>query len=600
MEGKQIGNFKILQKLGEGGMGVVYKGIDVQLDRPVAIKMLNADLARNPELVQRFQAEARAQANLNHTNIATLYAFLVTEEGACMVMEFVEGESFEQMIRRAGPMNARDAVLLFKQALLGIGAAHRVGIVHRDIKPANLMLNRQGIVKVMDFGIAKALGVRGMTRTGMQMGTVLYMSPEQIQSRTIDVRTDIYALGVTLYEMLSGHVPFESESDFQVMHDHVNSPPPPLTRYYPYAAKEFENVVAKALEKNPDQRYQTVEEFGAALEHPENVPAPSYVAVAPPVVRGTTIETPPAGGPAVAAFGVAPAQAPSSGLTPPPVGLAQGTVTQATGGVIAPEPQPGNNNKVVLGVVIAAALVLAAIAFRPKGPGPAPAGGGSGGGVVTNKPVPIAPRNDTPNIVVATGGGITPTSSTSTPTSTTSADVTGSNRPARPKPTPASVRVQAQTVPAQGQSSQQQAQVQQPQVQEPQPQIQQQPQVQQPNPYQQPQQRQQPQQQAQVRAFAVKHRHVVMRGFQSLTYFCGGWLTIRPDGSVVFICTATNDPSGRCDKVAFPAGSIRESKMRGGGELHITTSGMGNWDFYDLNIAGSTLGAFQAIQALGR
>src|SRR5579863_2014435 len=187
MEGNQIGNFKVLQKLGEGGMGVVFKGIDVQLERPVAIKMLNPDLARNPELVQRFQAEARAQANLNHANVATLYAFLVTEQGACMVMEFVEGDSFEELIRRGGPMNPRDAVPLFKQALLGIGAAHRMGIVHRDIKPANLMLNRQGIVKVMDFGIAKVMGTRGMTKTGTQMGTAFYMSPEQVLNRGADI-----------------------------------------------------------------------------------------------------------------------------------------------------------------------------------------------------------------------------------------------------------------------------------------------------------------------------------------------------------------------------------------------------------------------------
>jgi serine/threonine-protein kinase len=283
MIGQQIGEFRIVEKLGEGGMGVVYKAIDVRLDRPVAIKMLTASLTDNPELVQRFQAEARAQANLNHTNLATLYAFLVDQGNAYMVMEFVEGENFDQIIRRNGPISPRDAVPWFKQALLGIGAAHRVGIIHRDIKPSNLMLNRQGIVKVMDFGIAKAVGSRGMTRTGMHLGTLAYMSPEQILNRTVDVRTDVYALGVTLYEMLSGHVPFESASEFQIMQDHISTVPPALVRYYPYAPREFEGVVAKALAKNPDDRFQTVEEFGAALEHPENFLTATPIPVSPPV-----------------------------------------------------------------------------------------------------------------------------------------------------------------------------------------------------------------------------------------------------------------------------------------------------------------------------
>ena len=599
MEGKQIGNFKILQKLGEGGMGVVYKGIDLQLDRPVAIKMLSPELTRNPELVQRFQAEARAQANLNHTNIATLYGFLVTDEGACMVMEFVEGESFEQLIRRGGPMNPRDAVPLFKQALLGIGAAHRMGIVHRDIKPANLMLNRQGIVKVMDFGIAKAVGTRGMTRTGMQMGTVLYMSPEQIQSRTIDTRTDIYALGVTLYEMLSGHVPFESDSDFQVMHDHVNTPTPPLTRYYPYAAKEFENVVAKALEKNPDNRFQTVEEFGAALEHPENVPAPTHSMAAPAPVRGTIIE---GNVPAAAALGVgaaAPAVAPvptSTGATPPPGGPAAAAPPLAPGAVPAPARAGSMRNKAIIGVLVAAAVVMLGIVLRPKPPAPPPGGASSGVQTSSNKPGPAPPQNNTPNVLVATGGG---------PASATSSTITSgsTNRPARQKAAPVS-QPQGTSVQSQGQSGQdQQAQAQppQPQVQQPQAQPPAAPPQQQPaQPMPQPQQQAQPQQQVpQGRSFPVKHRHLLMRGLQSFTYFCGGWLTIKPDGSATYVCTGTNDPSGRCDRVAFPAGSIRDAKLRNG-ELHISTSGMGNWDFFDLNVAGSTAAAYQALMAPSR
>ena len=149
MTGTQIGNYKILEKLGEGGMGVVYKAVDVNLDRTVAVKALNTELTGNPELEQRFRAEAKAQANLNHTNLATLYALLIEEGRPWMVMEYIEGETFEQMVLRRGPIPGTEAVPLFRQALLGVGYAHRMGVVHRDIKPSNIMLNKQGIVKVI-------------------------------------------------------------------------------------------------------------------------------------------------------------------------------------------------------------------------------------------------------------------------------------------------------------------------------------------------------------------------------------------------------------------------------------------------------------------
>jgi serine/threonine protein kinase len=271
MIGTEIGSYKILEKLGQGGMGVVYKAVDTGLDRMVAMKVLNPDLSKNPELVERFRSEARAQANLNHTNLATLYAFMVHQGTAIMVMEFVEGETFAQMIRRRGPIPEVEAIPLFRQALLGIGYAHRAGILHRDIKPSNLMLNKNGLVKVMDFGIAKVMGARGMTRTGTQLGTLAYMSPEQIQNRNVDIRSDIYELGITLYEMLTGHLPFESDSEFQIMQDHVYTPPPRPSTYYPYINKGVENVILKSIEKNADSRFQTVEQFGSALEHPDSL-----------------------------------------------------------------------------------------------------------------------------------------------------------------------------------------------------------------------------------------------------------------------------------------------------------------------------------------
>jgi serine/threonine-protein kinase len=290
MIGTRVAGYQILDKLGEGGMGVVYKAVDVSLDRVVALKALNAELAKNPELEQRFRAEARAQASLNHVNLATLYAFLVEGGSAWMVMEFIEGESFAGMIQRRGPIPSQETLPLFRQALLGLGYAHRMGIVHRDIKPGNIMVNRQGIVKVMDFGIAKVLGNRSMTRTGTQMGTAWYMAPEQVTNRGVDIRSDIYALGITLYEMLSGRVPFESDSDYQVMTDQVNTPPPPPTQFYPYIPQGVVNAVLKALEKDPNARFQTTEEFGAALEDPEGFRwAPAAAAAAAGVAAGAAI-----------------------------------------------------------------------------------------------------------------------------------------------------------------------------------------------------------------------------------------------------------------------------------------------------------------------
>jgi serine/threonine protein kinase len=272
MLGTQVANYRIDDRLGEGGMGVVYKAIDLNLDRPVALKFLSAELGRDPGLIQRFQSEARSQANLNHTNIATLYNFINVDGNWLIAMEYIDGETLEQAVRRAGAMPYEDAIPLFKQALLGVGFAHRMGIVHRDIKPANIMVNRYGIVKVMDFGIAKVLSARNLTRTGVSVGTVAYMSPEQIKNSGVDGRSDIYSLGVTLYEMLTARLPFNSDSDYQIQYDHVNTPPPALSVSHPQIPRGIEAAVLRAMEKNPGNRFATVEEFGAALESQDVVP----------------------------------------------------------------------------------------------------------------------------------------------------------------------------------------------------------------------------------------------------------------------------------------------------------------------------------------
>nr|HEV7954504.1 protein kinase [Candidatus Acidoferrales bacterium] len=379
MIGKKIANYQITEKLGEGGMGVVYKGMDSNLGRPVAIKMLSAQLAHDPEIVERFRAEARAQANLSHANLAVLYAFLVEDGTAFMVMEFVEGQTFEQMIRARGPIPVETALPLFKQALQGVGAAHRMGIVHRDIKPSNIMLNAAGVVKVMDFGIAKVVGTRGMTRTGMQLGTPAYMAPEQIQNKPIDTRTDIYALGITLYQMLSGQLPFQHESDFETMNSHVAATPPPMKQMFAYAPIQYQNVVMKALEKDPNYRFQTVEEFSAALDNPESVPEPGSAATVVPVGVVRTVVAPGVAAPAIgrtviegsaAAAASTPAIAKTvmqPGVAPTVMASSAGSPASAQAPVTAKKGGWNSGHTFAVCAVAAAAIILAVVSFGKKG-----------------------------------------------------------------------------------------------------------------------------------------------------------------------------------------------------------------------------------------
>lgn len=265
MIGQIIGNiYQIVDKLGEGGMGSVYKGLDLNLQRPVAIKVLRPDLANNPALVERFHSEAITLAKLNHPNIATLYSFIPQDNQFFMIMEFVAGETLDKIISR-GAINYQEAIPLFCQALEGIGQAHRAGIIHRDIKPANLMVMTEDFgekkVKVMDFGIARILGTNRLTSPGGLVGTLHYMSPEQIKGQDIDTRSDIYALGIVLYEMLTGKLPFDANSEYALLDMHVKQPPPLLHLVKPDIPLLIEDVVLKAMAKSPNERFQTVGEF---------------------------------------------------------------------------------------------------------------------------------------------------------------------------------------------------------------------------------------------------------------------------------------------------------------------------------------------------
>lgn len=265
MIGATIGNYRILGKLGEGGMGTVYKGLDLSLEREVAIKMLRSDLTENQMLIDRFRAEAIALARLNHPHIAILFNFFRHGDNFFMVLEYVRGWTLNDIMKENGPMDHIEALTLADQILDGLAHAHHLNIVHRDLKPSNLMMTEAGVIKITDFGIARMLGTSRMTRTGGVVGTLEYMSPERIRGLEADARSDLYSVGIVLYEMLTGHAPFRGHSDYEMMRAHVESPPTPPRAWIPSLPEGVERVILHALAKAPEDRYQTAHEMRVAL-----------------------------------------------------------------------------------------------------------------------------------------------------------------------------------------------------------------------------------------------------------------------------------------------------------------------------------------------
>ena len=265
MIGTVVGNYKIVNKIGEGGMGAVYKGIDLMLEREVAIKVLKPELGSQPQVVERFRSEAVTLAKLNHPNVATLFAFFRQGDFFFMVLEYVNGITLDQMVEAHGAMSCEQAIPLFCQMLEGIDHAHGLGIIHRDIKPANMMLTENGLLKVLDFGIARALGSARMTRAGNLIGTIEYMSPEQVRGMETDARSDIYSLGMVLYELLTGRVPFASDSEYELMKAQVEQLPTPPREFAPGIPEEVEWAILCATEKDPENRFQTAGAFSAAI-----------------------------------------------------------------------------------------------------------------------------------------------------------------------------------------------------------------------------------------------------------------------------------------------------------------------------------------------
>jgi serine/threonine protein kinase/Tfp pilus assembly protein PilF len=259
-EGILGGKYRIIEPIGKGGMGVVYKAEDIKLERTVALKFLPAELTEDPEARERFVREAKAAAALSHPHICTIHEIGEEENQYFIAMECIEGQSLKQKIHK-GPLDQVEALDIAIQVAEGLDEAHKKGIVHRDIKPGNIMVTDKGTAKVMDFGLAKVFGASLITKEAKTMGTVAYMSPEQAQGQSVDHHTDIWSLGVVLYEMLTGQLPFKGEYDQSIIHSILNKEPEPLTKALSTTPNALENVVLTALAKNPAARYQSMAEL---------------------------------------------------------------------------------------------------------------------------------------------------------------------------------------------------------------------------------------------------------------------------------------------------------------------------------------------------
>jgi serine/threonine-protein kinase len=346
--GSRIGDYEILAILGSGGMGRVYKVRNIISNREEAMKILLPDFASDHDLAARLVAEIRTLAGLEHPNIAQLRTAFRDGNQFVMVMEYVEGTTLEKHASQGG-LSLDKVIDYSSQALAALSYAHGRGVTHRDIKPANIMITDHGIVKLMDFGIAKSQDNMQLTRPGTTMGSVYYMSPEQVRGGTVDARSDIYSFGVTLYEMLTGRKPFQAETSYSVLNAQLNEAPTPPVQINPSLPPALNNIVMRAMVKAPEGRFQTAEEFRAALKALRDPQAPALQAVPLPV-------------PEPAFASQAAPSAPPVSTAPPSPAFAPIPVASA------PAAQPAKSHRglwVGLGAAAAVLAVVAAFAVLP-------------------------------------------------------------------------------------------------------------------------------------------------------------------------------------------------------------------------------------------
>jgi hypothetical protein len=280
-----FGPYRLLERIGAGGMGVVYRAHDTRLNRDLALKVLTPAYRTDPEFGRRFLLEARAASALDHPNCCPVYDIGTAADGSAYIaMAYCEGESVEQRLKR-GPLPLAAALAVARQVAAGLGAAHAKGIIHRDVKAANVMVAPDGHVRILDFGIAKMSGT-DLTSTGVLVGTIVNMAPEQFSAGSVDARTDCWALGVLLYEMLTGHKPFAGQSAAEVMHRILTERPTPLGQWLPAPPPGLEQLLDRALSRDPAGRFATMEALAGTLRAVEEGPGPARAAPTP-ATRGT-------------------------------------------------------------------------------------------------------------------------------------------------------------------------------------------------------------------------------------------------------------------------------------------------------------------------
>jgi serine/threonine-protein kinase len=368
--GQHIGDYEILSILGLGGMGKVYKVRNLISDRVEAMKILLPDLTSQQSLADRFLREIRLLATLSHPNIAALRTALTYENQLVMIMEFVEGETLANRLARA-PISTAEAVNYSDQILSALSYAHKQNIIHRDIKPANMMLTPQGVVKLMDFGIARSSSDGALTTTGTTLGSLNYMPPEQVRGEAADARSDIYSYGVSMYEMLTGKLPFRGDSQYSLMTAHLNTEPPSPISLRSDLPPALNEIILMAMAKDPASRFQTADAFRNALKSvPVSALSSSGTTVTPQPKPGsmtTLVETPV---PPRVSTSATPAPTPPAA---PAVAPAARPATVAAAPPFVPPPAPAvaaarsrRGLWLAIGTLLGVGIVLAAGIYVPR------------------------------------------------------------------------------------------------------------------------------------------------------------------------------------------------------------------------------------------